>query len=424
MPLKMNDTTSLCDPVEQSRAKRETKALALARVGVIVAFILLPVRPGLGHIGLALLVIGLVQLPSLDQRLRLVMTEPLARAAAALLIVLALATLWSSAPWQHRLIQLWHWRVLVLMIICLMIFDSRRWKLRLVTAATAAAVLVSTVGWVTWSLDWHIYAQHPAGTVLREGVTQGLFFAVCAYLSLLSAWRIEGLSRRQRRAFIVAAVLLIAAMFFVSAGRSAQAAFLIMALFTVAALLRGRARILMTLGLPILFTAAIFVAPMAKERFIRGVNEISAEARLDHPTSMGVRIELWRITAGLIADKPWFGYGTGAFESEYAKRAAATRTGWRAEPKDDTHNQYLSVQVQAGLIGSLAFAVFLLSVLRQSAPMPFRIGAMAIVCGWAAVSLFFSAFEDFNEGHMIAILLGCLMAKETDHIPNVERLRC
>jgi O-antigen ligase len=192
-------------------------------------------------------------------------------------------------------------------------------------------------------------------------------------------------------------------------------------MFTAAALVRGRARVLTLLGLPVLFAAAILVAPMAKERLIRGIDVVQTEAQLDHPTSMGIRIELWRITAGLIADKPWLGYGTGAFPGEYAKRAAATRTGWRADPKSSTHNQYMSVQVQAGLLGSAAFAIFLLSALWQPAPLPFRIGAVAILIGWTMVSLFFSAFEDFTEGHMIAILLGCLLARETDRLPGGAR---
>ena len=398
------------DPDSQSR---EQRALTWARTGIIMAFLLLLVRPGLGHLGLAVFVIGLIQLPSLGQRLRSMLADPLPRAALVLLAVLALATTWSSAPWSERIYQLWHWRVLLLMILCLAVFDSRAWKRRLIVVIVVAGLIAAAVAGVTWALDLRIYKVHPAGTVLREGVAQGLFFGMGAYLAAVAACH-ESFTRRQRIALAVSSVVLTAALFNFSAGRSAQIAFFVTSMVTILLLLRGKARALAIAALAAVFAVALLASPMARERLERGLNEFRNEASAVQSSSIGVRVEIWRIAAGLVAERPWFGYGTGAFQGEYAKLAPRVSSGWRADPKDDAHNQYLSIQVQAGLLGTLAFAAFLLSVWRQPAPMPYRVCGIAIMCGWAAVGLFFSAFEDFNEGHMVAILLGCLMARESD----------
>ncbi len=411
----MERTKTIPFPAPGAQASnRERRALLWARTGIIMAFLLLLVRPGLGHLGLAIFVIGLIQLPSLGQRLRSVLADPLPRAALLLLAVLALATTWSSAPWSERIYQLWHWRVLLLMILCLAVFDSRQWKLRLIVVIVVAGLIAAAVAGVTWAMDWRIYKVHPAGTVLREGVAQGLFFGMGAYLAAVAAWRLESLTRRQRIALTVASVVLTAALFNFSAGRSAQIAFFVASFTTILLLLRGKSRALAIAGMTTVFAVALLASPMARERLERGLNEFRTEASAAQSSSIGVRVEIWRIGAELVAERPWFGYGTGAFQGEYAKLAPRISSGWRADPKDDAHNQYLSIQVQAGLLGTLAFAVFLLSVWRQPTPMPYWVCGVAIMCGWAAVGLFFSAFEDFNEGHMVAILLGCLMAREND----------
>lgn len=395
-------------------ASREARALLWARSGAIVAFIGTLITPPLANLGLALLLFGFARLPSARARLRAVLREPLPRAALVLLAVLALATLWSSAPWPARLSHLWTWRTLLVMILCLAVFDSRAWKIRLVVAIVTLGLLASAVAWTTWALDYRIFPIHPAGTVLRNGVTQGLAFAVGAYLAVVVALREATLDRRLRLTLLLAAGLLAINVFFVSAGRSAQIGLLVMSLVTTLVALRGRTRVVLVVLLPTLFVLGVLVAPMAKDRFLLGWHEVKAERSLSNVTSMGIRLEAWRLTARMIAERPWLGFGTGAFAPEYAKRAAATQTGWRATPMEDPHNQYLSLQVQAGVLGTLAFAWFVLAIARQPAPLPYRVCAIAITASWTTTSLVFSHFETFDQSHMIAVLLGCLLAQETD----------
>jgi len=400
--------------VRQLDATRESRALGCARSGAIVAFIGSFASPVIVHIGLALLLGGLLWLPSAGARLRAVLREPLPRAALALLAVMALAMAWSDAPWSTRFSRFWSWRTLLLPILCLAAFDSREWKVRLVLVAVPVTLIGSAGAWTTWALDYPFLSMHPAGTVFRNGVTQGLAFASCAILATVVALNERGLDPRLRLALLCAAGLLTTSVWFITTGRSAQIGFLIMAIVTATALLRGRLRVAVLLSLPIAFALGVLVAPIAKERFARGWLELSAESKLEDVTSMGIRVVIWRHAARMIEERPLLGYGTGGFPASYAARVKKSETGWRATPVEDPHNQYLSIQLQAGVLGSLVFGWFLLAAARQRAPLPFRVCAVALLASWATTSLFSSHFETFNEGHMIMLLLGCLLAKEND----------
>jgi O-antigen ligase len=396
------------------RDAHEERALAWARGGAIAAFIGAFAWPPIANWSLALLLIGFVRLPSARARLRAVLQEPLPRAALLLLAVMAVATTWSSAPWMERFSHLWGWRTLLFMILCLAVFDSREWKVRLVLGAVPVALIASAAAWTTWALDYQVFPIHPAGTVLRNGVTQGLAFAVCAYLAVVVALNERWLDYRLRLSLLAAAGLLVINLLFVTAGRSAQVGMVIMASVTALALLRGRARVAVLIAVPVVFVLGVLIAPMAKERFARGWHELTNEVSLERVTSVGMRAVTWRISARMIEERPLLGYGTGGFASEYAARAKQSQTGWRATVVEDPHSQYLSIQLQAGVIGTLAFAWFLLAAVRQRTPLPYRVCAVALLASWAATSLVSSHFETFNEGHMIALLLGCLLAKEND----------
>jgi O-antigen ligase len=238
-------------------------------------------------------------------------------------------------------------------------------------------------------------------------------FAVAAYLAVIVALNEHWLDRRLRWLLLAAAAMLVTSLMFVTAARSGQAALLVMLVFSALTMLRGTARLAATVALPLCFAAAVLISPMATERFERGWQEFRQQEQLDRVTSVGMRTVIWRLTAQLIGERPLLGWGTGGFAQAYAERAAATQTGWRATPVEEPHNQYLSMQAQAGVAGTLAFAWFLVAAWRQRAPQPYRGAALAILAAWAVTSLANSHFESFTESHMIAILLGCLLARET-----------
>jgi O-antigen ligase len=85
---------------------------------------------------------------------------------------------------------------------------------------------------------------------------------------------------------------------------------------------------------------------------------------------------------------------------------------WCARPAHDPHNQYLRVTVEAGVLGLLAFLGLIVGAARQPAAQPYRSCGLALLAAWSVTSLFNSHFQTFNEGHLIALLLGALLAPD------------
>lgn len=393
---------------------RERFTLAAARTCALIALVGAFTNPIVANWGAGLMLIAFAWLPSAGARLRAVLREPLPRAALTLLAVIAAAMLWSAAPWSERLAHFWSWRTLLALIVALAVFDSRAWKRRLVLTLVVTTLIGAALAWITWALDYRLYDLHPPGNVLRDGITQGMAFAVGAFLATVAALYEDGLTRRQRVALVVAAGALIASLFFVTAGRSAQIGLVVLAGTAALQFLRGRARATVLVGTGAVFVAGALLAPMAKERFELGLREAMRTDVSADGGSVGFRLLLWRETARLIAARPLLGYGTGGFAPAYNARVTREYTDWRRREGTDPHNQYLWIQVQAGILGTLAFAGFLLAATRQRAPDPWRSAALAILAMWCTTSLANSHFESFTEGHMIALLLGCLLARESD----------
>ncbi len=66
------------------------------------------------------------------------------------------------------------------------------------------------------------------------------------------------------------------------------------------------------------------------------------------------------------------------------------------------------------MLGLAVFGWWLLAAIRQPVTGPFRVAGLALLLAWCATSLFSSHFETFNEGHMIVMFLGALLAREAD----------
>jgi O-antigen ligase len=177
---------------------------------------------------------------------------------------------------------------------------------------------------------------------------------------------------------------------------------------------RGRARMVATAGVLAALVVVTVASPLVLERFERGIGELRSARQSSELTSMGVRVVIWQNTRELIAEAPLLGHGTGSFALEYPRVAARNGSGWQATPSEDPHNQYLYFLAETGVLGLAAFGWWLLAAARQPVTGPFRVAGLALLLAWCVTSLFSSHFKAFNEGHMIVMFLGVLLAREAD----------
>jgi O-antigen ligase len=384
-------------------------------IALIVATIGSFTSPPLANVAAALaLILALASVP-MRARLVWVARQPLGLGALGLFATMTAAMLWADVPWHQRFDAWWNWRVMLLLVLTAAAFGPPRWKLRF----CASLVAVLTVGAiVSFAMGRAKATMEPgfAGILFRNHVTQSMAMAVGAVLAAALASQ-AARGARSRLVLAAAATACVANVVFVSSGRSGQVALVIAAFASALLLLRGRQRWFALVAVPVVAAALVLATPMLQRRFTMVSDEASAIDCSREETSTGLRLLLWHTTGNLILSRPGLGYGVGGFSGAYEKQVRQQMqghegSGWCIRPAHDPHNQFLRVTVEAGVLGLLAFLGLIAGAARQRAAQPYRACALALLAAWCVTSLFNSHFQTFNEGHLIALLLGALLAPD------------
>jgi len=96
------------------------------------------------------------------------------------------------------------------------------------------------------------------------------------------------------------------------------------------------------------------------------------DAHRDADTSIGQRLEHWRLAARMGADRPLLGWGR-VYEAEKARRVAAGQADPVVLAFDHAHNELLDMFARRGLLGVLLLLLYLLAPLALFWPTPARI---------------------------------------------------
>ena len=395
------------------QSRRDNWAVNTARGAAALVAIGSFTGAAIANIAAAVMLLAFLAAPSCGQRVSRAWRQPLGRATVVLLMVVLSATLWSVAPFDVALKAWTGWRNFIWLFIALAIFETRASKLGFaaifVTAAAAAAIASF------FAFDFgpaQAQSDVAGGIILRNHVTQGMALTIGALLSLVLAKH----SRRgswQQWTCGAAAILMAANVVFVTYARSSYVALAVTLIVAALGMSRGRARLAALATLVAMACVVLWASPLINQRFERGLQEIRQAGDSAEITSMGIRPVMWQMTAVIVREAPLFGHGLGSFPEQYRRVVTQRYSGWRATLTADPHNQYLLILAETGLLGLLVFAWFLVSALRQPVDGPFRVVGGALLLAWCVTSLFSSHFHTFNEGHLIAIVLGVCLARET-----------
>ena len=405
-------------PAEQ---KREQYAIQIARVAAALVAVGSFTGPAVSNIAAGFMALAVLAAPSCWLRMQRAWQQPLGKASLVFLAVLLLATLWSSAPFTGALASWTEWRNFLLLFIALAIFDLHSAKLTFAKIFVVAGTVSAAASFLAFDFGAaQLNSDIKGGIVLRNHVTQGMALAAGALLALVLA-RSARLGSWQQAAWAAAAALMVTNVIMVAYGRSGYVVLAITSVSVALGLWRGRARGIALLALVVLGFAAVQVSPLINQRFEQGVEEIQKVESAAQLTSMGIRMVMWETTTGIVRDAPLLGHGLASYPEQYRMRIERRYSDWKGTLSEDPHNQYLFILAETGLLGLAAFAWFLFSASRQPVRGPFRVIGIALLLAWCVTSLFSSHFHTFNEGHLIAMMLGVCLAREADppaHAPN------
>jgi len=185
---------------------------------------------------------------------------------------------------------------------------------------------------------------------------------------------------------------------------------------------RSRRKIVATLALiSVCCASALMLIPETGNRF----REIFTDR--NHSQAIGSRVLMARIGVGMFQDRPWVGWGAGAFAFQYLDRLGAVLPDKKTH-KDlrnvvfarETHNDYLQFAVEFGIVGLLLGG----ALLTYAAMRCFRNikepsgSAMIFILVYMAVSALFSfPWQTSMGGPMAGFLLGLLWQTS----PEAER---
>lgn len=332
--------------------------------------------------------------------------NPAALVALALWAALAVGLAWGVRDPGDGTQMLGKYADLLLIPIFASLFAharDRRWALYGYLAAMGMTLVLS-YALATGVLPARFFrADAPYPVVFKLWLTQNILMAVGAYLCWLLGR--EAATTRARAAWWLAGILAALNVMLMVPGRSGMLMLGLMALYA-AWTWRGWRALAVALALGV---AGAAVVALALPGVAGRATEIVTDARAWQPgrqtaTSTGQRLEFYRVSLGLVADRPLAGWGTGSFAQAYREAVAGTTL----EPTRNPHNEYLLLGVQLGVGGVVLLIALWIALWRVAARLPplERDLARGLVLAFAAGCLLNSLLLDHTEGLLFAWLAG------------------
>jgi len=395
---------------------RDSWVLRALRVCAFLVAVGAVTSPPLANIAAGLCLIFFAALPDLKARVTALRGQPMIRALGVLALVLVASSVYAvllGSGWRAAAHGLVGWRHLLLVLVIAAAFAEvaprRRFVMGFVAfgaLSAAALVLVPQLGLPVPRLDPH------SALLFRNTVTQALLLALGGFLALLAALSPITQGLREKFVLLTGAVVIGGLLVVFQPGRSGLIALIVMVICGIALTFKWRTAIALGVAVIALAGVAVMFSPVQKERFQRAVHELANRDQTAASTSMGIRTLLWRDTAQMIRERPLLGWGLGRYEAAHtALIARGPGHAATPQPGSDPHNQFLRFWVETGVPGLLAFLALLWAAWRQRGPRPYREAGLAILAAWCVNSLFSSHFSNFNEGHLIVVMMGVLLAR-------------
>jgi O-antigen ligase len=387
------------------------KYLYLVRSLIIFELVVMLVSTAVA-VGVECLV-GVLFILSAELRKRFLhsLKQPMVLMSMLLYGMITIGLFYGLASWEVG-VEFWSsWRKLLLVPMTVSVFDEPDWKRKLAVVFAGFSFLAAIVSTVGYLLDVRVYHRFPVGIVLANHATQSMVFALAIFACFVLL-RFFPLQARDFWLVIAGLGTMTLNLFFITPGRSGYLAFLVLGMVSIFVSVSGKRRYVILACMPVVVGLFLMVSPVAKQKIMLGLSEIADFEKADQLGAMGFRMVVWKNTLKILRGRDYpilVGFGTGGFKEAYRPQVAG-QTGWQAEVVDDSHNQYMRIAVEHGVIGLLIFLGFIAACIKQKVPRPYKFLGIGALLSWCATSLFSGHFGTFVEGRLILIWLGTMLA--------------
>jgi exopolysaccharide production protein ExoQ len=231
---------------------------------------------------------------------------------------------------------------------------SQRQLLHLLAIALAVAALASAI----------IAISLPSVGVmdLYGGSWRGIFphkntLATAAVLSLITFGSIYAAERNRRMPCILVMAVVVPELFLSKSASALLDVIIVAAIVLILWMLRSLSR---SLRVPVAYWAGGFAVLLLGWLI---AHSTSVLVLLDRDPTLSGRTNLWAFAADAVRQRPWLGYGYDAFWLGPGGDAIRTAVGWDAP---HSHNGFLDLSLDIGLVGTALFLIGLLIFLRRA----------------------------------------------------------
>lgn len=331
---------------------------------------------------------------------------------APLLLLTLIVAVWaaaSPAPAQDVVNNLKVYSKLLLVLMLAYTLRHPRWRARAWTAFALAMglVLVSTYANVFVELPWSRTVNEGLGvdhSVFVEYVSQSGMTAI--FMALCIQRAMNAVTHVNRLLWAVAAVASLISVMFLLQGRSGLVAVVVVLVIMAAAYTPRAWRWPVLLALLALLGALVVMSPLMLERVLIAYREVAQYEPFDQ-TSLGLRVDMWRLALDQFLSHPLLGTGSGTYH-----QIAAQYFGHCEYTCIHPHNQYLFLAMEYGVSGLIAFLWILWRLIQTAhrSESPERTVLYALIAVIAVDSLFNVPLWYRAQSYFFYAMLGLLLA--------------
>ena len=312
------------------------------------------------------------------RRLGQTIKEPLILAILVLCAALALGILWSGDLGSGY--RVWRrYAILLVFIPYLSLLNKQRlpWAISGVLIGYSGVLLMGVY-------QWTIVGEEGISLLKMSRTSYSLVLGIGVIVALY----LSGTSNSKKvklLLWVLASFLLF--LQFNQGARGTLLATLFALLLLIFMLYKTRIRILFGVMLSVLVVIGVFAYSSGNlgTRLVAAQSDIELSQQGKYASSLGYRLAMWDVGLHGIAQRPWFGHGTG-MPSRYFDETVVTYKGGLYKDLPSWlktyhyHNEWIEIGMQIGALGLLVYAFFLWSWFQTLRVHRLTILGVALVC--------------------------------------------
>jgi len=313
-----------------------------------------------------------------------------------IVLLVAIAMLWSIAPWDTRLSALHKYSKLLYIPLLLAVGNDPKWRDRTILAFLSGMLIVVILSVLKAWFGLPIGRNPNPAFIFYTHIETSFLVSFATYLLALYAWK----KPQWRLPCLLLIVLFTYQEFFINDGRTGWMAYLILLLLFSVQRFRWKGLLWGVTAAAVLSISFYYGSPTFPAILKRSVQDIQQYQAGQVQTSLGYRLSFDSLSWHLFEKKPILGYGAGSFATAYQQMGGVPGWGVLQTP----HNEYLMVLVEFGAVGLLSLLLLFYIQWRLS----FRLGEMKYFAQGLIlvfiVSAFYNAFLYLSvSGHFYVL---------------------